>query len=225
MSFSKYGQILQRNILSKVETYWFWISTIFDQQTSNTVFDNYSGEAYRLQNLNAAWDEPTEYQAPTFSHISHTDGNGVTNPLENGASYRTNKTEYEEENNTFSPMTGFVSSLLSRYEVNAATSSEVPNDGNISGDDDEFQCSDEMQGQGFCSVKSDFNPNTFQYKSTPGLLKITKGESLLILQNDLGSGWTCVRNPNNSQTGFVPTRNLNISWYHYYTTSNWISFF
>ena len=184
-----------------------------DPQTLNTVYDNYSVEAYRLQNLNAAWDEPTEHHVSNshrFNTISHSGENGVTNAVGNDTSFSMHKPEYEEENDTASPMKGFISSLLSQYEGDASKSSEVINDGSMSGEDDEFQCSEEMKGQGFCLVKTNFNPNTLQYKSTPGLLNITTGEKLLVLQNDLGSGWTCVRNLKTSQTGFVPTRNLNI---------------
>ena len=77
-------------------------------------------------------------------------------------------------------------------------------------DEDEFQCSEQMKERGACIVKSDFDPKTLKYKSTPGLLKTKKGETLVILQNDLGSGWTCVRNSNTSQTGFVPSNHLEI---------------
>jgi hypothetical protein len=185
-----------------------------NQQTLNTVYDNYSVEAHRLQSLNTAWDEPTEDHVSNvqrLSPISHSGENSVINAVGNDTTCWMHKPEYEEESNASSPMKGFISSLLSRYEGEESKSSEVINDGSMSGDDDEFQCSEEMKDQGICSVKTNFNPNTFQYKSTPGLLKITTGETLLVLQNDLGSGWTCVRNPKTSQTGFVPTRNLIIS--------------
>ena len=187
------------------------VAHLDDPQTLNTMYDNYAVEAHRLQNLNSAWYEPSEHPASNlhrFSPIYHSSENGVTNEFGNNISCYTNTREYGEENNTFSPMKGFVSSLLSRYERDESKRSEINNGVSISGDDDEFQCSEEMKDQGSCSVKTNFNPNTFQYKSTPGLLKIATGEKLLVLQSDLGSGWTCVRNPKTLETGFVPTRNL-----------------
>ena len=122
----------------------------------------------------------------------------------------TNKCPYEEDTATFSPMQGFVTSLLSRYENEISSAPKAVDDANKSSNDESFGSNEDIKDRGFCIVKSNFNPNTFQYKSTPGLLGITKGEKLLVLQNDLGSGWTCVRNPNTFQTGFVPSRNLKI---------------
>ena len=107
-------------------------------------------------------------------------------------------------------MQGFVTSLLSRYDNENSGTSEAVDDGNKSSNDESFESNEDIKDKGFCIVKTNFNPNTFQYKSTPGLLGITKGEKLLVLQSDLGSGWTCVRNPNTFQTGFVPSRNLKI---------------
>merc|ERR1712018_62159 len=102
-------------------------------------------------------------------------------------------------------MQGFVSTLLSRYDNEASARSGWSNDEDNVADDDEFKSNEEVKDRGYCVVKTNFNSNTLQYKSTPGLLGITKGEKLLVLQNDLGSGWTCVRNQKTFQTGFVPS--------------------
>ena len=107
-------------------------------------------------------------------------------------------------------MQGFISSLLSRYENTTTAATEVSRSSSID-EDDEFRCADQIQNSGFCVVKCDFNPDIGEYKNVPGLLKISKAEKLVILQNDFGSGWTCVRNQQTFKTGFVPTRHLSIS--------------
>ena len=44
---------------------------------------------------------------------------------------------------------------------------------------------------------------------TPGAMRVAAGERLSVLQRDLGSGWTYVRNVRRA-TGFVPTNALRI---------------
>ena len=178
------------------------------QQEPQTVYENFSFEADRL---NAAWDDLPESQERNSSNCSiNFAENRVDDTELDFAPTFVHNEPYEEDTTTFSPMQGFVSNLLSRYDNEASARSAWSDDRDDEADDDEFKSSEEVKDQGYCVVKSNFNPNTFQYKSTPGLLGITKGERLLVLQNDLGSGWTCVRNQNTFQTGFVPSRNLNI---------------
>jgi len=55
--------------------------------------------------------------------------------------------------------------------------------------------------------KDDVLKNVFNHIS--GLLKVSRGEELTIIQKDFGSGFTSVRNSEN-QDGFVPTNMLHI---------------
>ena len=107
-------------------------------------------------------------------------------------------------------MQGFISSLLARYENGNPGITEAVKRKSVD-EEDEFHYTEQMQDKGFCVANSDFDPRKGEYKIIPGLLKINKDENLVILQSDLGSGWTCVRNQESLQTGFVPTRCLNIS--------------
>ena len=179
------------------------------QHEPQIVYDTFSNEARRL---NAAWDEAPESNVRSSINCSINFAEAQMDDTELDFALPTfvNNDPYEEDTATFSPMQGFVTSLLSRYDNEASATSEAVDDGNKSSNDGSFESNEDIKDRGFCIVKTDFNPNTFQYKSTPGLLGITKGEKLLVLQNDSGSGWTCVRNPNTFQTGFVPSRNLKI---------------
>ena len=47
-------------------------------------------------------------------------------------------------------------------------------------------------------------------KRVPGVMRAAAGEGLSVLQRDLGSGWTFVRNGQGA-TGFVPTNALSIN--------------
>ena len=161
--------------------------------------------------MNSAWDAEPDPYTVNSNHV-HLPTNSKNNHIVDDIKTETHKVQtergYPDAESTFSPMQGFVSSLISRYEEENIHDCRAPVNTSIY--EDEFQYSEQMKERGACIVKSDFNPNASKYKSTPGLLKTAKGETLAILQNDLGSGWTCVRNSNTSQTGFVPTTHLEI---------------
>ena len=173
--------------------------------------DNFCNDEYGMSNLNSALDAETDPHTVNSTHV-HLPTNSKNNLIVVDTKTETHKVQtergYPDAESTFSPMQGFVSSLLSRYEEENIHDCRAPVNTSIY--EDEFQYSEQMKERGACIVKSDFNPNASKYKSTPGLLKTEKGETLAILQNDLGSGWTCVRNSNTSQTGFVPTTHLEI---------------
>lgn len=68
--------------------------------------------------------------------------------------------------------------------------------------DEEFdEAHDTEFNNGRCRSLENFDPNKFS--ETPGLLNVDKGEELILIQKDLGSGWTCVQGSHG--TGFVPT--------------------
>ena len=228
LCFSKKAQ-MSKNSDDGKEAYVLTVSKTVDnpensQKGPPKVYGTYNNPAY---SLNAAWDDvPEPQERNSISSINFAEAQIVDTELDfalptfvNNDPYADNLRPYqmthqksrvsEEDTTTFSPMQGFVSSLLSRYDNDKSTTPVgVDSDANIEDNEDDFESNEEVKDQGFCLVKSNFNPNTFQYKSTPGLLGITKGEKLLVLQKDLGSGWTCVRNQNTHQTGFVPSRNL-----------------
>ena len=176
-----------------------------------TAYDNFCNDEYGMSNLNSAWDAKPEPYTVNSTHVNlPTDfkNHDIVVDIKTETHQIQTEKGYPDAESTFSPMQGFVSSLLSRYEEENIHETRTPV--NTSTYEDEFQYSEQMKERGTCIVKSDFNPNASKYKSTPGLLKTEKGDALVILQNDLGSGWTCVRNSNTSQTGFVPTTHLEI---------------
>lgn len=228
LCFSKKAQ-KSKNSDDDKEAYVLTVSKIVDNaklphEEPPKVYGTYDNPAY---SLNAAWDDvPEPQERSSISSINFAEAQVVDTEFDyslptfvNNDPYEDNQQPYqmtkqqsrvsEEDTTTFSPMQGFVSSLLSRYDNETNTRPVgIDGDANAADNEEDFESNEEVKDQGLCLVKSNFNPNTFQYKSTPGLLGITKGEKLLVLQKDLGSGWTCVRNPTTHQTGFVPSRNL-----------------
>ena len=184
------------------------------QGVSDTVYGSYRNEAFKLEDINDAWNNESEPQV-----LSPFDLNSSADFIEIDINSNTARNEmlpssqdnrYPQETSSNLPMQGFISSLLAQYEQEAQKISLEAKDTTGTGEDeDEFQSSEQMKDQGMCWVKSTFNPYTLEHRSTPDLLEITKNEELIVLQNDFGSGWTCVRNPKTLQTGFVPTSNLN----------------
>ena len=184
-----------------------------EQRGTITDYDNLARNEYGMSNLNSAWDAEPEPYTLNNTHVdlpTNSKNNEIVVDIKTETHKIQTENGYQDADSTFSPMQGFVSSLLSRYEEENIPESRAPNSNSTYEDEDEFQCSEQMKERGACIVKSDFDPKTLKYKSTPGLLKTKKGETLVILQNDLGSGWTCVRNSNTSQTGFVPSNHLEI---------------
>ena len=55
-----------------------------------------------------------------------------------------------------------------------------------------------------------FDPNQCQDAECSGLLKVTEGEIVFVLQSDMGSGWTYVFCQEQEKSGFVPTTALKI---------------
>jgi len=55
-----------------------------------------------------------------------------------------------------------------------------------------------------------FDPNQCQDAGCSGLLKVTEGEIVFVLQSDMGSGWTYVFCQEQEKSGFVPTTALKI---------------
>ena len=184
------------------------------QHGTITDYGNLANDEYGMSNLNSAWDAEPEPYTRNSTHVDLSTSSKNNEIVVDIKTTETHKVQtengYQDADSTFSPMQGFVSSLLSRYEEENIPDSRAPNGYSTYEDEDEFQCSEQMKERGACIVKSDFDPKMLKYKSIPGLLKTIKVETLVILQNDLGSGWTCVRNSNTSQTGFVPTNHLNI---------------
>ena len=184
-----------------------------NQRSPNDLYEQYCAESSRIHELNEIQHRDNELRESNPS-----DGRSSISCFENGInsnvggqlSGATNNDQYQTENISYLPMQGFISSLMSRYENVHPGITEVANRSGMEEDDD-FQCTEQIKDKGFCVVNGDFDPNTGKYKRIPGLLKINKNETLVILQHDLGSGWTCVRNQQKLQTGFVPTRYLNIS--------------
>ena len=63
---------------------------------------------------------------------------------------------------------------------------------------------------GRCRALEDFR--AFQHEDTSGLIdKVDKGEELIVIQEDLGTGWTCIQTSDGS-TGFLPTSILYFLW-------------
>ena len=58
-----------------------------------------------------------------------------------------------------------------------------------------------IQMTGRCRALEDFR--TSQHEDTAGLIDVDKGQELIVIQEDLGTGWTCIQCSNG--TGFVPT--------------------
>ena len=173
-------------------------------------FDAQRTNESRLDLSKETTNNPSNLPEPTIT-FSSTSTTHNTNP-ESAVSIELCHNKTEIESNQLRPMQGFISSLVAQYE-NVPANTAVPNSSACqdSVEDDEFQYSEQMPGKGICRVKCDFDPHKNKYRDTPGLLKIRKDEKLIILQKDLGSGWTCVRNPINRLTGFVPTGSLNMS--------------
>ena len=75
--------------------------------------------------------------------------------------------------------------------------------------DDEFDEAGQVDFiSGRCRTLESFDATS--ELETPGLLSVEKGEELLIIQKDLGSGWTCVQSTQAS--GYVPTSILYFFW-------------
>lgn len=75
-------------------------------------------------------------------------------------------------------------------------------------DDDEEDLDDWLEEDlpTFPTLENRFSSEDFDstFYDMEGLIDVEKGERLSVLQKDLGSGWTCVRNQA-GKTGFVPT--------------------
>ena len=70
---------------------------------------------------------------------------------------------------------------------------------------------DELPILCLCRAIADFSPASSS-SSAEGFLRVSAGETLAVLQTDLGSGWTYVRRMNaadrNVVAGFVPTTSI-----------------
>ena len=114
----------------------------------------------------------------------------------------------------FRPMSNYVENIANRYSRNTLS---LPAIESIDSDDENQEFhevvtvenfnfeNDSQNGQKARSVYK-FDPSTCQDSS--GLISLDLNEEVIILQSDLGSGWTYVLNTNRQQTGFVPTSSI-----------------
>jgi hypothetical protein len=102
-----------------------------------------------------------------------------------------------------SPMSNYIASTLAaRYSKSGLNDGVKLYPIGLEMTTDDFVEDEATMTVGRCRSLEAFE--TSRHLDTPGLLSVQKGEELVIIQKDLGSGWTCVQNQYGS-SGFVPT--------------------